>query len=66
VLLTVKSNQPTLYHQISSQFEGKRQIPFTAKAEEKRHGRDTHLELRAKEDPNHIKDSWTAAPGSWS
>ena len=36
VALTVKTNQPTLCRQISSQFEGKRHIPFTAMAEEKR------------------------------
>ena len=59
--MTVKTNQPTLRRQISSQFEGKRQIPFTATAEEKRHGRDTRWELRAKEAPDHIKEAW---PGS--
>jgi predicted transposase YbfD/YdcC len=59
--LTVKTNQPTLRRQISSQFEGKRQIPFTATAEEKRHGRDTRWVLRAKEAPDHIKQAW---PGS--
>jgi hypothetical protein len=32
--VTVKTNQPTLRRQMSSQFEGKRQIPFTATAEE--------------------------------
>jgi len=46
---------------MSSQFEGKRYIPFTATAEEKRHGRDTRWELRAKEAPEHIKEAW---PGS--
>jgi len=61
VALTVKTNQPTLHRQIHRQFEGKRQIPFTATAEEKRHGRDTRWELRAKEAPAHIKESW---PGS--
>ena len=61
VALTVKTNQPTLCRQISSQFEGKRQIPFIATAEEKRHGRETRWELRAKEAPDHIKESW---PGS--
>ena len=59
--MTVKTNQPTLHRQISSQFEGKRHIPFTAMAEEKRHGRDTRWELRAKEAPDHIKEAW---PGS--
>jgi predicted transposase YbfD/YdcC len=61
VLLTVKSNQKTLYHQIGCQFQGKRQIPFTATDHEKRHGRDTTWELRATEAPEHIKANW---PGS--
>jgi hypothetical protein len=30
VLLTVKSNQKTLYRQIGCQFQCKRKIPFTA------------------------------------
>jgi len=41
VALTVKNNQPTLRQQMSSQFEGKRHIPFTTKTKEKRHGRET-------------------------
>jgi predicted transposase YbfD/YdcC len=61
VALTVKSNQPTLYRQIGHQFEGKRRIPFTATDQEKRHGRDTRREIRAKEAPDHIKEAW---PGS--
>jgi hypothetical protein len=61
VALTVKTNQPTLRRQMTNQFEGKRHIPFTATAEEKRHGRDTRWELRAEEVPDHIKESW---PGS--
>jgi predicted transposase YbfD/YdcC len=61
VLLTVKSNQKTLYRQIGSQFQGKRHIPFTASDHEKRHGRDTLWELSAKEAPEHIKENW---PGS--
>jgi predicted transposase YbfD/YdcC len=61
VLLTVKSNQKTLYRQIGCQFQGKRQIPFTATDHENRHGRDTTWELRAKEAPEHIKANW---PGS--
>ena len=61
MLLTVKSNQKTLYRQIGCQFEGKRQIPFTATDHEKCHGRDTVWELRAKEAPEHVKDNW---PGS--
>jgi predicted transposase YbfD/YdcC len=61
VLLTVKSNQKTLYRQIGSQFQGKRHIPFTASDHEKRHGRDTLWELSAKEAPEHIQENW---PGS--
>ena len=63
MLLTVKSNQKTLHRQIGCQFEGKRKIPFTATDHEKRHGRDTVWELRAKEAPDHVKANW---PGcSW-
>ena len=61
VLLTVKSNQKTLCRQIQSQFQGKRHIPHAASDQEKRHGRDTLWELRAKEAPEHIKENW---PGS--
>jgi len=61
VLLTVKSNQRTLYRQIQRQFQGKRHIPFTASDHEKRHGRNTLWELSAKEAPEHIKADW---PGS--
>jgi predicted transposase YbfD/YdcC len=59
--LTVKSNQKTLYRQIGWQFQGKRKIPFTATDQEKRHGRDTVWDLRAREAPEHIKANW---PGS--
>ena len=45
VLLTVKSNQKTLYRQIGSQFQGKRHIPFTATDQEEKHDRDTIWEL---------------------
>jgi predicted transposase YbfD/YdcC len=63
VLLSVKSNQKNLYRQIRSQFQGKRHIPFTATDHNDKHGRHTIWELRAKEAPEHIKDSW---PGcSW-
>jgi hypothetical protein len=58
VLLTVKSNQKTLYRQIGAQFQGKRHIPFTASDHEKRHGRDTLWELSAKEAPEQIKANW--------
>ena len=61
VLLAVKSNQKTLHRQIGCQFQGKRQIFFTATDHEKRHGRDTVWELRAREPPEHIKANW---PGS--
>jgi predicted transposase YbfD/YdcC len=47
--------------QIGCQFQGKRHIPFTATDHEKRHGRDTVWELRAREAPEHIKANW---PGS--
>ena len=59
--LTVKSNPKTLDRQIQSQFQAKRHIPFTASDHEKRHGRDTHWELSAKEAPEYIKENW---PGS--
>ncbi len=63
MLLSVKSNQKTLYRQIRSQFQGKRHIPFTATDHDDKHGRHTIWELRAKEAPEHIKDNW---PGcSW-
>jgi len=63
VLLTVKGNQKTLHRQIQCQFQGKRQIPFTATAQGKKHGRNTIWEMRAKEAPDHIKANW---PGvSW-
>ena len=45
MLLTVKSNQKTLYRQIGSQFQGKRHIPFTATDQEEKHDRDTIWEL---------------------
>jgi len=63
VLLTVKSNQKTLYRQIGAQFQGKRHIPYTTADQEEKHGRDTLWELRAREAPEHIKENW---PGcSW-
>ena len=61
MLLTVKSNQKTLYRQIGCQFQGKRHIPFTATDQEEKHGRDTTWELKAREAPEHIKANW---PGS--
>lgn len=63
MLLTVKSNQKTLYRQIGAQFQGKRHIPYTTADQEEKHGRDTLWELRAREAPEHIKENW---PGcSW-
>ena len=53
-LLTVKSSHKTLYRQIGCQFQGKRQIPFTAKDQEEKHGRNTTWELKAREAPEHI------------
>ena len=57
----MKANQQTLYRQIGCPFQGKRRIPFTATDHEKKHGRETVWELRAKEAPEHIKANW---PGS--
>ena len=63
MLLIVKGNQKTLHRQIRSQFQGKRQIPHAAVDHEKRHGRDTTWNLRAKEAPDHIKANWPVC--SW-
>jgi hypothetical protein len=46
VLLTFKGNQKTPHHQIQCQFQGKRHIPFTPKAQGKKHGRYTIWEMR--------------------
>ena len=61
VLLTIKSNQKTLYRQIEAQFQEKRQIPFITRDQEKRHGHHTSLELSAKEAPEHIKENWPSS-----
>ena len=61
VLLTVKSQQNPLHRQIGCQFEGKRKIPVTPMDHEKRYGRDTVLELRGREAPEHNIVNW---PGS--
>ena len=53
--MTIKSNQKTFDRQIGHQFEGKRRISFTATDVEKRYGRQTRWELKAKEAPEHIK-----------
>jgi len=62
-LLTVKSNQKTLYRQIADQLLGKRKIPFLANDHEVSHGRDITWSLRAKEAPEHIKANWQGT--SW-
>jgi hypothetical protein len=59
-LLTVKANQKTLHRQILRQFQGKRHIPFVASNHEISHGRDITWTLRAKEAPQHIRESWLA------
>ncbi|QBE69015.1 hypothetical protein SynWH8101_1431 [Synechococcus sp. WH 8101] len=58
MLLTVKSNQKTLYRQIGYQFQGKRHMLLTSRDHEKRHGRDTVWELQAQELPEYIKANW--------
>ena len=60
-MLTVKFNQKILKRQVGCHFEGKRKIPFTVTDVEKRHGRHTRWQFRAKEAPEHIKANW---PGS--
>ena len=55
--MTVKANQRTLHRQIRSQFQGKRKIPFVAMDQEISHGRNTTWTLRAKEAPEHIRQS---------
>jgi len=62
-LLTVKANQKILHRQIRSQFQGKRRIPFVATDHEISHGRDITWRLRAKEAPQHIRESWVGT--SW-
>jgi predicted transposase YbfD/YdcC len=59
----VKANQKTLHRQIRSQFQGKRHIPFVAKEHEISHGRDMTWTLRAKEAPEHIRETWIGT--SW-
>jgi len=53
----VKANQRTLYRQFASQCQGKRTIPFVATDHEVSHGRDITWTLRAKEAPQHIRES---------
>jgi predicted transposase YbfD/YdcC len=59
----VKANQRILHRQIASQFQGKRTIPFVATDQEISHGRDITWTLRAKEAPQHIRESWVGT--SW-
>jgi predicted transposase YbfD/YdcC len=59
----VKANQKILHRQIRSQFQGKRQIPFVATEHEISHGRDITWALRAKEAPEHIRETWSGT--SW-
>jgi hypothetical protein len=47
-----------LLRQICSQFQGKRTIPFVATDHEISHGRDNTWTLRAKEAPQHKRESW--------
>jgi predicted transposase YbfD/YdcC len=62
-LLTVKGNQKTLHRQISSQFQGKRKIPFVATDHEAGHGRDITWMLRARQASEHISEAWIGT--SW-
>ena len=59
----MKANQRILHRQIASQFQGKRTIPFVATDQEISHGRDITWTLRAKEAPQHIRESWVGT--SW-
>ena len=59
----MKANQKTLHRQIRSQFQGKRHIPFVATEHEISHGRDITWALRAKEAPEHIRETWSST--SW-
>ena len=59
----MKANQKTLHRQIRSQFQRKRQIPFVATEHEISHGRDITWALRAKEAPEHIRETWSGT--SW-
>ena len=59
----MKANQKTLHRQIRSQFQGKRHIPFVATEHEISHGRDITWTLRAKEAPEHIRQTWSGT--SW-
>ena len=59
----MKANQKTLHRQIRSQLQGKRHIPFVATDHEINHGRDITWTLRAKQAPEHIRETWSGT--SW-
>jgi hypothetical protein len=59
----VKAIQKTLHRQIRSQFQGNRHIPFVATEQEISHGRDITWALRAKDAPEHIRETWSGT--SW-
>ena len=52
-----------MHRQICSQFQGRRTIHFVARDQEIRHGRNITWTLRAKEAPQHIRESWVGT--SW-
>lgn len=52
-----------MHRQICSQFQGRRTIPFVVTDQEISHGRDITWTLRAKEAPQHIRESWVGT--SW-
>ena len=54
----MNANQRSLYRQIANQLLGKRHIPFRATDYEIAHGRDIRWNLRAREAPAFIKESW--------
>jgi hypothetical protein len=52
-----------LHRQIASQFQGRRMTSFVAMDQAISHGRDITWTLRAKEAPEHIRESWDGT--SW-
>jgi predicted transposase YbfD/YdcC len=52
-----------LHRQIRSQFQGKRKIPVVATDHEIGHGRNITWTLRAKQAPEHIRETWAGT--SW-
>ena len=61
--MTVKGKQQNLVRQIVLQFQRKRHIPFTATDYEISHGRDITWTMRAKQTPEHIRETWVGT--SW-